>query len=163
MNAYPQPTIWEVPDEVWTLIEQVFHEVYPAQLMGQRWVHRRRVLHGMIFRRRTGCPWNHLPQPFGDDSPVHRHGQRGCDLGGVARLWAVRGQACEELGGVDWPWQAADAALGNARWGGDDGNHGTVAALWWKEESGDQSQLRGTARVGRSPKMIKYGAYQRLP
>jgi hypothetical protein len=62
MNAYPQPTIWEVPDEVWTLSAQVLHEVDPAKPQGQRRVHRRRMLKGMLCRRRTGCPWNHLPQ-----------------------------------------------------------------------------------------------------
>ena len=27
-------------------------------------------------------------------------------------------EECEELGGVDWEWQAADGAMGKARLGG---------------------------------------------
>ena len=27
-------------------------------------------------------------------------------------------EGCEELGGVDWEWQAADGAMGKARLGG---------------------------------------------
>ena len=118
MNAYTQPTVWEVPDDVWTLIEQVLNEVYPAKPKGHRRVNLRWVLNGIIFRLRTGCPWNQLPQQFGDDSTVHRHFQRWCELGVFARIWAILVQACDALGGVDWQWQAADAAMGKARLGG---------------------------------------------
>ena len=114
-----QPTIWEIPDDVWPLIQTILDEHYPAKRQGHRRVDRRRVLHGMIFRVRTGCPWNQLPARFGDDSTVHRHCQQWCQRGIVARLWAVLVETCEALGGVDWPWQAADAAMGKARLGGD--------------------------------------------
>ena len=119
MGVSSQPTIWEVPDDVWTLIEQVLNEVYPAKPKGHQRVDLRRVLHGIICRLRTGCQWNQLPKQFGDDSTVHRHFQRWCHLGVFERIWAVLVQACEELGGVDWPWQAADTAMGKARMGGD--------------------------------------------
>ena len=119
MHATVQPTIWEVPDDVWTMIEPILNECYPAKPKGHRRVNLRRVLNGIIFRLRTGCPWNQLPTPFGDDSTVHRHFQPWCQRGILARLWAVLVEACAELGGVDWPWQAADAARGQARRGGD--------------------------------------------
>jgi putative transposase len=119
MNVDTQPTIWEVPDDVWTLIAQVLNEVYPAKPKGHRRAKLRRVLNGIICRLRTGCQWNQLPTQFGDDSTVHRHFQRWCELGIFERIWAVLVQACDALGGVDWPWQAAAAALGNARMGGD--------------------------------------------
>jgi putative transposase len=119
MNAYTQPTVWEVPDDVWTLIEQVLNEVYPAKPKGHRRVDLRRALNGIIFRLRTGCPWHQLPRQFGDDSTVPRHFQRWCQLGVFGRIWAVLLPACDELGGVDWQWQAADAAMGKARMGGD--------------------------------------------
>jgi hypothetical protein len=37
----------------------------------------------------------------------------------LVRLWAMLVGTCDEWGGVDWPWQAADAARGKARMGGD--------------------------------------------
>jgi hypothetical protein len=46
MKAYTHPTIWEVPDDVWTLIEQVLNEVYPAKPKGHRRVDLRRALTG---------------------------------------------------------------------------------------------------------------------
>jgi putative transposase len=114
-----QPTIWEIPEEVWPLIQTILDAHYPAKPKGHRRVDLRRVLHGIIFRVRTGCHWNQLPQPCGDDSTVHRHFQPWCQRGLMARLWAVLVQACDALGGVDWQWQAADAARGKARRGGD--------------------------------------------
>jgi transposase len=62
---------------------------YPAKPKGHRRVDLRRVLNGIIFRLRTGCQWNHLPQEFGDDSTMHRHFQHWCHQGLFARLWAV--------------------------------------------------------------------------
>src|SRR5258706_11275017 len=68
---------------------------------------------------RSGCQWNQLPERFPDDSSVHRTFQRWVHLGLFERLWATLVAACEELGGVDWEWQAADAMMGKARLGGD--------------------------------------------
>jgi putative transposase len=138
LNAETQPTSWEVPDDVWTLIEQVLNAVYPAKPKGHRRVDLRRVFKGIIFRLRTGCQGNQRPTPCGDDSPGHRHFQRWCALGGFAQIWAVLVQACAELGGVDWQWQAAAAAMGKARMGGDlvgrhpteRGKKGGSAASW---------------------------------
>jgi putative transposase len=79
----------------------------------------RRVLNGLIFRLRTSCQWNKLPVCFGDDSTGHRHFQPWCQRDIFAQLWAVLVEACDALGGVDWQWQVADAAMGNARMGGD--------------------------------------------
>ena len=39
-------------------------------------------------------------------------------LGVLERIWALLIEECEELGGVDWEWQAADCAMGKARFGG---------------------------------------------
>jgi putative transposase len=115
----PMPTIWEIPDEVWPVMQTILDEDYPAPPKGPRRVDLRRGLNGIIFRLRTGCQWHQLPKQFGDDSTVHRHFQRWCELAICERLWTVLVQACDELGGVDWQWQAADTAMGKARMGGD--------------------------------------------
>jgi putative transposase len=119
MDTNTQPTIWEIPDDVWTLIAPILNEYYPAKPKGHRRVDLRRVLNGIIFRLRTGCQWNHLPACFGDDSTVHRHFQQWCRGGIFTRLWAMLVEACDELEGVDWQWPAADTAMGKARMGGD--------------------------------------------
>ena len=55
MDTKTQPTIWEVPDDVWTIIEPILNECYPAKPKGHRRVDLRPVLNGIIFRLRTGC------------------------------------------------------------------------------------------------------------
>jgi putative transposase len=118
MDTNTQPTIWEVPDDVWTCIEPILTELYPAKPKGHRRADLRPVLNGVIFRLRTGCQWNHLPKHVGDDSTVHRHFQNWCNLGVFERIWAILVDTCDNLGGVDSPWQSADAAMGKARFGG---------------------------------------------
>ena len=87
-----QSTIWEIPDDVWPMIQQILDAHYPAKPKGHRGVDLWRVLNGIIFRLRTGCQWNHLSQEFGDDSTMHRHFQHWCHQGLFARLWAVQVQ-----------------------------------------------------------------------
>ena len=118
-DTTPAPTLWEVPDEVWPVIQQILDEHYPAKPKGHRRVDLRRVLNGIIFRLRTGCQWNRLPPAFGDDSTVHRHFQQWCQGGLFERIWGALVEQCEALHGVDWQWQAADTAMGKARMGGD--------------------------------------------
>ena len=40
------------------------------------------------------------------------------ELGVLERTWAVLMDECEESDGVEWEWQAADWAMGKARFGG---------------------------------------------
>jgi putative transposase len=60
---------------------------------------------------RTGCQWNHLPKEFPEDSSVHRTFQRWAELGVLDVVWERLMEECEELGGVDFEWQAADGAI----------------------------------------------------
>ena len=111
-------TIWEVPDELWDLVEQVITEVDPPSKRGRPRISARRALDGVIFRLRTSCQWNHLPREFGDDSSVHRTFQRWVERGVFTKVWALLIEKCDELGAVQWKWQAADGAMGKARMGG---------------------------------------------
>jgi putative transposase len=114
----PLPTIWHVPDELWKRIEPVLNELDPPARTGRKRIAPRPALEGIIYQMRTGCQWNVLPRPFGDDSSVHRTFQRWIAEGVLDRIWAMLVAECQELGGVDWQWQAADGALGKARFGG---------------------------------------------
>lgn len=115
------PTIWRVPDHLWAKIEPILAEYDPPKPTGRKRIDQRRALDGIIYRLRSGVQWNQLPKEFGDDSSVHRTFQRWEELGVFDRIWAALVDACEELGGVNWEWQAADAAMGKARLGG----------IWW--------------------------------
>ena len=114
----PLPTIWRVSDELWARVQPVLDELDPPKGRGRGRVDPRAILDAVIFRLRTGCQWNHLPADLPDDSTVHRTFQRWVRLGVLERIWAVLVAECDALGGVEWEWQAADAALGKARFGG---------------------------------------------
>jgi putative transposase len=118
-EAKPLPTIWRVPDDLWEVVERALAELDPPRRTGRKRIDPRGALDAIVFRLRSGCQWNRLPREFPDDSSVHRTLQRWVRLGVLERIWATLVQACDELGGVDWRWQAADAALGKAPFWGD--------------------------------------------
>ncbi len=114
----PLPTIWRTPDQLWEIIEPILKEHDPPKSTGRPRVDQREALDAIIFRMRSGCQWNHLPREFPDDSSVHRTFQRWVELGVLELIWEKLIEKCEELGGVDFEWQAADGAMGKARFGG---------------------------------------------
>ena len=111
----------------------------PPKRTGRKRIDPRSALDAIIFRLRSGCQWNRLPREFPDDSSVHRTFRRWVRLGVFDRIWAVLLEACEDLGGCDWAWQAADGAMGKARMGGtSSGRIRRIApspvpsgTLWW--------------------------------
>jgi len=114
------PTIWEVPDDLWERIESLIDEYDPPKPTGRKRENARKILNGIIYRFRTGCQWNHLPEKYGDDSTVHRTFQRWVEINLFEMLWTLLVAECDELALVDWQWQAADGWLGKARSGGDE-------------------------------------------
>jgi putative transposase len=114
-----QPTIWQVPDDLWQRIEPLIREIDPPKATGRPRQDARRILDAVIFRFRTGCQWNQIPSVYGDDATLHRTFQHWRQLGLFSRIWAVLIEECDELGAVNWEWQAADTAMGKARMGGD--------------------------------------------
>lgn len=116
-NAKELPTIWRVPDELWNKIAPIPARYGPPKRTGRRRMDPRLAPDGIIYRMRSGCQWNHLPKEFGDDSTIHRTFRRWERQGIFVLMWATLVEGCEELGGVDWEWQAAEAAMGKARLG----------------------------------------------
>jgi transposase len=120
-KAKPLPTIWEIPDDLWGRIKPILLKFWPAKPTGRRVANWRLVLNGIIFRMRSGCQWERLPRKFGPKSTVHGWFQRWCAGGVMKQIWEALVAACEELGGVQWEWQAADGWPGKARFGGKKG------------------------------------------
>jgi transposase len=115
-NTEPLPTIWEVTDAMWTgFFLPIINHLDPAFTRGRPRTDLRRCLDGMIYRARTGCQWNQLPEKFGSDSTVHRTVQRWDSKGVFDAVWALLIYHCEELKAVHWEWQAVDGTLNKAR------------------------------------------------
>ena len=91
----------------------------PPKRTGRPRIDQRQALDAIIFRMRSGWQCNHLPtEEFPDDSSVHRTLQRWVKLGVLDLIWESLIEECDELGGVHFEWQAADGAMGKARFGG---------------------------------------------
>ena len=114
----PLPTIWEVDDELWSIVQNILDQDDPPASTGRPRTGQREAFNGIIYQMRTGCQWNQLPEQFGDDSSVHRTMQRWIAKGVFPRIWAMLIENCQELEGVNWEWQSADGAMGKARFGG---------------------------------------------
>jgi transposase len=114
----PLGTIWEIPDELWRRIEPILEQFWPRKPTGRRVADWRKMLNGIIFRMRSGCQWERLPERYGPKSTVHDWFQRRVEAGIFEKIWAVLVAECDELGGVQWEWQSADAMPGKARSGG---------------------------------------------
>lgn len=138
----PLPTIWEIPDELWRRIEPILQEFWPRKLTGRRVANWRKMLNAILFRMRSGCQWDQLPERYGPKSTAHDWFQRWVAGGIFEKIWAVLIEECDEIGGVQWQWQSADAMLGKARFGGEkDGqeSHGS-------REKRDQEEPVGRRR-----------------
>lgn len=115
----PQPTVWEIPDELWERIEPVLLRRYPVAPTGRPRADLRLALDAIVYRMRSGVQWNRLPRSFGADSTVHGWFQRFVADGVLEEVWAALVAECEGLDAVLWEWQAADGVMGKSRFGGD--------------------------------------------
>jgi putative transposase len=154
----PLETIWEISDELWQRIESILLKDAPPKPKthgGRPRINWRSAIDGIIFRLRSGCQWNKLPKHFGDDSSVHRWFQRWCRNGVLEQIWAALVEECDELGAVNWRWQAADGRLGKARFGGknvgknptDRGKNGTKQSLLVEGDGGPLGVVIAGANV----------------
>ena len=84
------PTFWEVPDALWEhFFAPLLAEVDPPPKRGRPRADQRKCLNGIIYRARTGCQWNQLPDKFGNDTTVFRTLRRWDDKGLFDTVWAL--------------------------------------------------------------------------
>jgi putative transposase len=110
--------IWEIPDSLWERIEPILAEFWPRKKTGRPAAKWRKMLNAIIFRMRTGCQWDQLPEKFGPKSTAHDWFQRWNQGGVMEKIMAVLVAECDEAEAVGWDWQSADGALAKARFGG---------------------------------------------
>jgi transposase len=138
----PLGTIWEIPDELWRRIEPILQEFWPKKPTGRRVARWRKMLNAILFRMRSGCQWERLPERYGPKSTVHDWFQRWVEGGIFEKIWAVLVVECDEIGAVQWQWQSADAMPGKARSGGEkDGQESHRS-----RQEGDQEEPGGRRR-----------------
>ena len=80
------PVIWTITDERWPILEPVLLEDAPPRTTARPRGDGRTILNGILFRLRSGCPWNKRSSEFGEDSTVHRWFPRWSKNGVMERL-----------------------------------------------------------------------------
>lgn len=110
----PLPTLWEIPDQLWQILEPVILRRFPPNKMGRGRSELRRVLNGIIYVMRTGCQWQALPEKFGKKSTVHDWHQTFSKSHLYDELWAEIVTHCGREGAVDLEWQSVDTSFAKA-------------------------------------------------
>jgi len=97
----------------------------------------RLVMTGILYILRTGCQWNAAPKEFGSGKTLHRYFQHWSRAGVFKKMWKASLKEYDETKGLEWKWQAVDAASTKAPLGGqatgasptDRGKRGTKRSL----------------------------------
>ena len=139
-------TIWTISDELWEVIAPILGGGRSRQGDGRPRVDARRTLDAILFRMRSGCQWNQLPERFPDDSSVHRTFQRWVRLGLFERLWAMLVDTARSWG--EWTGNGKRRMERWARrgWGG---SHRPQSYRPWQARGEAQPVGRGVRRAAR--------------
>lgn len=110
---------WRIPDELWERIEPLLPPDRPHPKGGRPWMPARQVMDAIFYVLRTGCQWKALPRSLGAGSTVHERFQAWVKAGVFRRLWQAGLLEFDARVGIDWEWQAMDAAMTKAPLGGE--------------------------------------------
>src|SRR5713101_6866947 len=113
------PTIWQIPDDLWVIVQHVLPREELQRSRGRPWIPPRRILDAVLYVLRTGCQWKAVPREFGSGSTVHRRFQRWVDHGVWEAMWRLLLQYYDAAESLEWTWQSADASLHKAPLGGE--------------------------------------------
>ena len=92
---------------------------------GGQWVDHPKVLSGLLWRLRTGCPWRDIPERYGPWSTIYGRFRRRSRDGTLDRLLGALQMRLDEGGRIDWELFCVDGTsirAGRAAAGG--GNRG---------------------------------------
>ena len=111
---------WEVSDAFWERVEPLIpqrqreaHKEYVRKPGGGRKAKAPRVVFSaVIYVLRTGCQWKALPRErFGSASAIHKRFLEWERAGVFLRLWQVGLAEYDDMEGIAWRWQSADATM----------------------------------------------------
>src|SRR5438094_6604735 len=110
---------WELPEEVWEVLEPLL-PVRNATRGAPRTVDLRRIAAGVFFVLRTGIQWHALPrEPYGPSSTVYYYFRQWQAADVYRDLWVKGLEFFDFLEGLDWEWLSSDGALRKAPLGGE--------------------------------------------
>jgi transposase len=111
-------TFFDVPDELWALVEPLLPPEPPKEYGGRPRVPARRVFAAIVYRLRTGCQWKAIPRTLVDGGTAHRWFARWVRAGVFERLHTASLRDHDRRVGLAWLWCSMDTALIKAPKGG---------------------------------------------
>lgn len=124
---YKDVPAWQLSDSFWESINPLLPK--PKSRWRGRGKQRRNVggrppadprliMAGILYVLRTGCQWNAAPKEFGSGKTLHRYFQFWTRQRLFKRMWRAGLAEYDEIKGLEWKWQALDAAMTKAPLGG---------------------------------------------
>ena len=114
------PTLWHVPDELWSLIAPLLGPEKALGTPGRPVVPFRRIFDGIIYVLRTGCQWSALPRAeYAPQSTVWGRFQHWAAAGVFEQAWLLVLIDYDLAVGIEWQWQALDGVITKAPLGGE--------------------------------------------
>ncbi len=109
---------FDVPDDLWDLIEPHLPAEPPKPKGGRPRVPDRVALAGILYRLRTGCQWKALPRDFGSGSTCHLRMMQWAEAGVFAKVHETLLRYYDKRRGIKWDFASLDSALVKAPKGG---------------------------------------------
>jgi putative transposase len=124
---YKDVSAWQLSDSFWERIKPLLPK--PKSRWRGRGKQRRNVggrppadprklMAGILYVLRTGCQWDAAPKEFASGKTLHRYFQDWTRKRVFKRMWRAGLQEYDEIKGLEWKWQAVDAAMTKAPLGG---------------------------------------------
>ena len=114
------PTLWHVPDDLWSLIAPLLGPEKPRGTPGRPAVAYRRIFDGSLYVLRTGCQWRAIPRhDYAPKSTVWGRFQQWTAAGVFQQAWLLVLAYYDLELGIDWKWQALDGVITKAPLGGE--------------------------------------------
>ncbi len=109
---------FDVPDDLWYLIEPLLPPEPPKPKGGRPRVPDRVALAGILYRVRTGCQWKALPRDFGSGSTCHLRMTQWARAGVFPKIHETLLRYYERRRGIKWDFASLDSAMAKAPKGG---------------------------------------------
>lgn len=108
---------WQLNDEQWFLIADLFPTPRPSPTGGRPRVPPRPCLEGILWVLRTGARWKDLPKTFPSPATCWRRLQEWTQSGAFQKAWARVLRRLDGLGRIDWEEAMADGTFAPAKKG----------------------------------------------
>ena len=103
------PTVKMIPDKLWDEFKKVIRKEKPPKTVGRPIVPYRKVLDGILYVLRTGCPWKMLPKKYCSGSTCHRRFQELNKLDVFKNTWIKLLEVYDDKIGINLTWQSIDS------------------------------------------------------